>query len=137
VGNRAFFGLSDSVANPTNIDPLTSPTIGKVGLAISASTGNWQLVSNIAGTAPTVLDLGTNFPVNVTDILELVLAALPNAAGIGYAVTNKASGAIASGTLTTNIPSNTTFLAPVGWMTNNATAAAFAFALGGLKLTSP
>lgn len=135
--NRAFFGLADSIANPTNVDPLTATIPGKIGLAVNANTGNWQLINNASGTAPTVLDLGSSFPVNATDLLELVLAALPNASSIDWVVTNRASGAIASGTLTTNIFSNTAFFSPLNWMSNNTTAAAFGFASQLIKLTTP
>lgn len=124
TGMRAFAGLVDVAANPTNVDPTTTSTPGGIGLAINASTGNWNLVHNITGTARTVITLGASFPVNTTDLLELVLFCGANAANIGYRVTNWSSGAQASGTLSTNIPANTTFLAPSIWVTNNATAAA-------------
>ena len=124
AGVRAFAGITDSVANPTNIDPLTSTTPGGVGLAVNANTGNWRLVNNITGTARTSLDLGASFPVTGAGMMELVLYSAPNGTGISYRVTNLSTGATTSGTLTTNIPSNTTFLNPVIWVTNNATAAA-------------
>jgi hypothetical protein len=53
-----------------------------------------------------------------------VLFCSANAANIGYRVTNWSSGATTSGTLSTNIPANTTFLTPSVWLTNNATGAA-------------
>jgi hypothetical protein len=138
AGQRGFFGIADNAAvNPANLDPLVSVAAGRIGLAFNTNTGNWQLVSNIANGTPTVLDLGANFPINTTDLIELTLAALPNAAGIDYAVINKATGTSSSGVLTTNIPSNTTLLSPIQWMTNNATAAAFAFSNAVTKLTTP
>jgi hypothetical protein len=124
TGMRAFAGLVDVAANPTNVDPTTASTPGGVGLAINASTGNWNLVHNVTGTARTVIALGASFPVNTTDMLELVLFCGANAANIGYRVTNWSSGATTSGTLSTNIPANTTFLTPSVWLTNNATGAA-------------
>ena len=126
AGQRVFVGIADSIAAPTNIDPNTSTAPGKIGLAVNANTGNWNLVYNVTGSAPTVVALGANFPVNVTDILDLVLFSPPNGTYIGYRVKNMTSGVEVSGTLTTNIPSNTTFLAPWKFMTNNATAATFA-----------
>lgn len=123
-GMRGFFGLVDVQANPTNIDPTTTSTPGGIGLAINASTGNWNLVNNITGTARTSLGLGASFPVNTTDLLELILFSKPNGSDIGYRVTNLSTGAQTSGTLTTNIPATTTFLTPSMWITNNATAAA-------------
>lgn len=129
-GNRAFFGLTDTATTaPTNIDPTTSTTPGKVGMAINANSGNWKLVNNITGAAPTVLDLGTDFSVNLSDLLELVLHCKPNDDGIGYRVKNLSTGVTVAGKLTTNIPSNTTVLGRTHWMTNNAAAAAVAFDL--------
>jgi hypothetical protein len=123
TGMRVFAGLQDTAANPTNVDPTTNTTPGKIGLAINASTGNWNLVHNVTGTAPTVIALGANFPVNNTDLLELVLFAKPQATEIGYRVTNWSTNQQTSGTLTTNIPAATTFMAPSVWITNNAQSA--------------
>lgn len=133
--NRAFFGLIDTVSAPTNVDPLTSVLASKIGLAINSNTGNWRLIHN-AATAPTVIDLGANFPVNQTDFLELTLYCPPNGSNITYQVRNKESGAIASGTLTTNIPALTTFLSPQFWICNNAAAASCVIASGGWILSS-
>lgn len=124
AGMRAFCGVVDVAANPTNIDPITATAPGGIGMAINANTGNWSLVHNVSGTARTQIPLGASFPVNTTDLLELVLFCGSNAASIGYRVTNWSQAVSASGTLSTNIPANTTFLAPSNWITNNATAAA-------------
>jgi hypothetical protein len=123
TGQRSFVGISDSIANPTNVDPTTNTTPGKIGLAQNAATGNWSLVHNVSGTAPTIIALGANFPINNTDIYEIGLFAAPNAASIGYRVTNWSTGQQTSGTLTANIPAATTFMAPVAWITNNAQGA--------------
>lgn len=125
AGLRCFAGLVDVIANPTNINPVTTATPGGIGLAIAANTGNWSLVNNITGTARTALDLGASFAINNTHLLELALFCAPNSSSISYRVRNLSTGAAAvSGTLTTNIPANTSFLAPSVWITNNATAAA-------------
>ncbi|MEO8105567.1 MAG: hypothetical protein ABI602_04515 [Candidatus Saccharibacteria bacterium] len=136
AGNRSFVGMSDSTAAPTNVDPTTSTAGGKIGLAINASTGNWNLINNISGSAPTVLGLGANFPVDTTSLYELVLFSAPNGSSIGYRVTNTATGNTTSGSLSTNIPSSTTFMAPLFWITNNATAAAAIFNFSGWYLES-
>jgi hypothetical protein len=135
---RGFWGISDSGAtNPTNINPLVDAVGAKVGAAFNTNTGNWQLVHKAVGTAPTVIDLGVDFPINNANIYELVLAALPNATGIDYTFTNKTTGIATSGILTTNIPPNTVVLSPIAWMTNNLTAAAFSFSSMRISLTTP
>ncbi len=140
AGNRAFVGLSDSVAAPTNVDPTTSTAPGKMGLAINANTGNWKWVNNATGTAPTVVDLGANFLVDTTSLYELIIFCPPNGSTVTYRVTNLSTNtngnAQVTGTATTNITGNTTFLAPQFWITNNATAAAAILGFGGWYLES-
>jgi hypothetical protein len=123
TGNRAFVGISDVVTAPTNVDPTTSTTPGKVGMAFNASTGNWQFVNNVTGSAPTVLDLGANFALSVTAFLELSIFCTSQG-NLNYRCYNIGTGSIATGTLSTNIPTTATFLTVVAWICNNATAAA-------------
>ena len=123
AGMRAFWGIQDSVTPLTNVDYTTATAPGKIGLAIIANTGNWNLVHNITASAPTVIALGANFPVNITDVLELNLSCAPNGSTIGYRVRNLSTGNETSGALSTNIPAATTFMCPSGAITNNATAA--------------
>lgn len=136
AGNRAFVGLSDSIAAPTNVDPTTSATIGKIGVAINANTGNWKFVNNTAAAVPTVTDLGVDLVVSNTAIYELAMFSAPNGSSIGYRLKNLATGLSTSGSVSTNLPANTTFLAPQFWMTNNATAAAIVMDFGGWYLES-
>jgi len=90
-------------------------------MAITANTGNWSLVHNITGTAPTVIPLGASYPINTTDLLELVLFAKPNDSVVTYRITNLSTNAQTSGTLSTNLPASTTPLGRVIWITNNTT----------------
>lgn len=119
TGVRSFVGL-ESTGTPTNVNPTTATTPDRIGLAIAANTGNWNIVHNITGTAPTVIALSASFPVNVTDLMELILFAKPNDTVVGYRVVNWSTNQQTSGTLSTNLPSSTTFLAPSVWITNNA-----------------
>lgn len=135
TGNRYFVGLSDSIANPTNVSPTTNTTPGKIGMAIIANTGTWNIVHNVTGTAPTVIALSASFPVDNTSLYELVLFAAPNGSGVGYRVTNISTGAQTSGTITTNQPANTTFLNPVMW-TSNTTNGIISFDFAGWYLES-
>lgn len=136
TGNRSFHGLYDTAAAPTNIDPTTSTTPGKIGMAINTNTGNWNLVHNVSGTAPTVIALGANFPVDTTTVLEIILFSAPNGTEISYRVRNLITNAETSGTLTTNIPANTSFLGINSWLTNNATTGARAWSLNRMYLES-
>jgi hypothetical protein len=137
TGMRMFVGLTDNATTaPTNIDPTTSTTPGKIGMAINASTGNWNLVHNITGTIPTVIALGASYPVDTTSLHEMILYAKPNDTVITYRITNLSTGAQTSGTLSTNLPASTTPLGRTCWATNNATAAAVAWDLSRFSLES-
>lgn len=134
AGNRAFVGLADSVANPTNVDPLSSTTPGRIGIAVNTNTGNLFLVNNTTGAAPSTADLGASMPLNTTDIYELIMACQPNGGNILIRVSNLSTGAVVNSSRSTNIGASTTFFAPQLWITNNATAAACGVALYGWSL---
>lgn len=128
TGMRAFFGLSSTATTaPSNVDPTTTVADAKIGLAINTNSGNWNLIHNTSGTAPTIIGLGANFPVNTTDLIEFIFFAKPNDSVVTYRIRNLNSGNEVSGTLSTNLPASTTFLGRVMWATNNATAAAVAW----------
>jgi hypothetical protein len=59
-----------------------------------------------------------------------------NGSAITYRVTDESTGAQTTNSVSTNIPSNTTFLAPDFWVTNNATAAAAILDFNGWYLQS-
>jgi hypothetical protein len=129
AGNRFFAGVTgNSNVAPTNIDPLTSTTQGKIGLAFNTNTGNLQLIHNVAGTAPTVTNLGTGFGVATASTLyELQLYHPPASTTTNVTVTNVTTGAVFTATISTNQPPNTQALGMQMWMTNNATAAAVSY----------
>ncbi|HRC28290.1 MAG TPA: hypothetical protein PKV96_02790 [Candidatus Saccharimonas sp.] len=136
TGNRAFVGLSSSVAAPTNIDPFVTGTIGRVGVAVNTNTGNWSVVTNTVGSTPTATNLGSTMPLNTTDLYELILYSPPNGSTIGYRMKNLSTDASVSGSLSSNLPSSTTFLSPQFWITNNATGAAAILDFSGWYLES-
>lgn len=119
-GNRGFFGLWGSATALTNVDVVTVNT-ARIGLAFNLNTGNWQLVRG-SGSATTAIDLGSSFPLNTTDLMELILFCAPGSGTVSYRVTNMTTAATTSGDLTTNIPSSTTYCAWHMWLCNNATA---------------
>lgn len=134
TGQRFFYGLRDVTNAPANIDPFTATAPGGVGLASNlATSANWSIVHNNNGTAPTRIDLGANFPVNTTDLMELVLFNPPNVAGTAqpvnyrvrrYTTSPKAPAQEATGTLSTNLPIGTRYMFPGGWLVNVQAAAA-------------
>lgn len=137
VAMRAFFGVWGSTAAPTNIDPIADTTISKCGLAINAGSGNWSIVSAASGSGKVATDLGPDFPVNATDVMELVLscqAGYPTPS-IGYRVTNLSTGATTTGTLLSYLPVDT-FLGVYAWACNNTASTAVAISISGWALES-
>lgn len=126
---RAFIGLTENIAAPTNIDPTTSSTHSKIGMAINSGSGTWKLINNNGGVAPTVLTLSNNFPINNTDLFELALFSPSYGSFVGYRITNLSTAAVISGSLTTNLPDSTDFLAIQAWVTNNTTSGAVGLAV--------
>ena len=130
TGQRGFVGLSNSIAAQSNINPLTDTTISKIGMAHDTNTGNWSFINNVAGTAPTVIPMGADFPINTTDAFDLYIHLKPNGDVVWEAFllssTDGSWVASMTGTITTNIPAATTAISRYGLVTNNAQAAAAA-----------
>lgn len=129
AGERNFVGLSSSVAAPTNVEPST--LTNSIGVA-QLSTDSAQLYLVYGGSAAqTPIALGsTNFPAGTqsTTAFELAIFA-PNSVSntYYYQVTNITNGTLTTGTLTgnsTQVPQNSTLLAPRAWTCNNTTALA-------------
>jgi hypothetical protein len=125
VGQRTFHGLMDSSAAATNIDPLADTTRAKLGVGCNVNTGNWFLITNTSGSAPTTTDLSTDFPQNTTSLYELVMFCKPGVASVSYRLSNLTTNATpTTGTIAANLPGSTVMLDYNSFVTNNATAAA-------------
>jgi len=126
-GARMFVGLRNAVSAPTNVEPSTLTNC--IGVAQLSSASNLQIVYG-GSAAQTAIDLGASFPANgaSTAAYELELFASPGTQTIGYKVTRLDNGTTASGTLSgtvgTQVPAATTFLAHTAWRCNNLTLAA-------------
>ncbi len=111
--HRLFVGMSNATAAPTDVEP--SSIANMVGVGYDAADTNMQIMHRGAG-AVTKIDLGASFPVPTADrtkVYELVMFSKPGTTQeVGYEVTDLATGAVASGTITTNLPTTATLLAP-------------------------
>ena len=129
AANFTLFGLvntSNALGATTNW--LTSTTNSKIAMAMSSNTGNWSLIHNVAGTAPTVTNLGTDFPVNTTNFYKFSLFCTPtDTTFVWWQAENLTDGLFASGTIDTNLPTVTTMMAPHQFHTNNSNGVAVAF----------
>ena len=135
------FGSADTLASAIMFVGMNTSTVAPVASAspaamincigVGCATGDTNLSIYYGGSAAqTPIALGASFPAktNSTDLYELVLFAPSNSSTtVYYRVTNLSTSVEASGTLTaatagTQLPLNTTFLGPVAYRTNNATA---------------
>ena len=132
-GARMFVGLSASTGAPTNVEPNTINN--SVGVGQIAASNNLQIITRDATTAATT-DLGASFPASTlsVDVYDLLLFCAPNGSTIGYRVERMNTGDVAEGTLSTNLPVNTTLLGIQLWRTNNATALAVGLDLVHLQI---
>jgi len=135
---RTFIGMSSTTGAPTNVEPST--LTNSIGVGQGAADTNLKVYYG-GSAAQTAIDLGANFPTGTsnTDWYELTLFAPPTSNNtVYYQVIRLNTGDKTSGTLTgtagTVLPSNTTYLAPRNWRTNNATASAVTLALGNIYM---
>jgi hypothetical protein len=121
---RMFIGFSNvttAIATTQVISTLTNI----IGIGFDSSETEMSIYVNDASGTATKIGLGANFPSNSTStIFDFTLFCPPNASSVFYQVTNMATGAVATGELTTDLPANTTFLAYHAYMNNGGTAAA-------------
>jgi hypothetical protein len=115
---RAFNGLTSSTAALTNADPSTQLNI--IGMAFNSGQTTWRIMHNDGAGAATQIDLGANFPVDTTTIYDLILFCQRTGTSVGYLVINRSTGNTTSGTLSTDLPGTSTFLAMQLWVNNGA-----------------
>ncbi|WP_128515164.1 hypothetical protein [Tabrizicola thermarum] len=135
---RAFVGMRGSVAAPTDVNPSTLTNI--CGMGWDSGDANIQFIHNDGTGAATKIDLGASFPrptVDLTSVYEVALFAPPGTTqSLSYEVTDLASGAVATGTVTTDIPATTQLLAPYGYISVGGTSSVIGFAVMSLYIES-
>lgn len=125
---RSFTGFRAVTTAPTDIEPSTQ--IDVIGFGWDAADNNIQFMTNDNNSTCTKIDLGSNFPVPNTvnqTVYDMRIFCAPNGSTIYYWIKDKVSGNIASGSVTTNIPSNSTLLAPGGWISVGGTNSTIAY----------
>ena len=121
---RMFVGLSATAGVLGNADPSTF--LNQIGLGCDAGQTTLRIIHNDGAGVSTLVDLGANFPAQTlsTDMYELQLYCAPNGSTVSYRVERLNTGHVAEGTISTDLPINTTLLSPQLWRNNGATALA-------------
>jgi hypothetical protein len=131
VCSRAYFGLATAPIAVTAADPSAATNCILVGNDVADA--NLQIMHNDAAGTCTKVDLGVNFPLITGLAFRVVFSVVPNGTTVAYTVTRlDSTGFVATGTLSTNLPSTTTFLQCVMGVGNAAVPAVMSLAF--LKL---
>lgn len=134
--SRCFFGLTASVAAPTDVEPSTLTDC--IGVAWDAADARLQIMHNDAAGSCTKINLGASFTVPTVDRTSLYSLELYSPPGttqsVSYTITDLISGATATGTITTNLPSDSTLLALRGYLSVGGTNSVVGLALSSLYL---
>ena len=111
--HRFFMGLADSSA-ASDVDPSSLLLI--VGIGYDSADTNVQFMHNDGTGTATKIDLGASFPKPNVDrgfTYRLRMFAPPGTTRtLSYEVTYLETGAVATGTVTTNLPNTNSFLTP-------------------------
>lgn len=136
TSTRAFFGLSLVQAAPTDVEPSTM--VSSVFMGWDAADTNIQMMHNDATASCVKLDLGASFPVPTVDRTSMYELALYSPAGttqsVSYRVTNMVSGAVASGTISTDMPAASAVLTQRGWISVGGTSSVIGMAVFGVAV---
>jgi hypothetical protein len=128
---RAFAGLTGTTALPTDVEPSTSTNC--VFMGWDAADTNVKMMHNDGSGTCTKVDLGASFPVPTVDRTTLYELALYSPKGtsqsVSWIATNLVTGATASGTISSDMPSTSTFLGPRVSMSVGGTSSVIGLAI--------
>lgn len=128
ANQRSFFGLHAQSTAWGNVEPDT--ILNMVGVGAKAGDANFSFMHNDGAGSATMVGLGSNFPARATDtVYELLLQEVANSGVVAYSLTDVGNNNTASGSTSSDLPSNTTFLGGTAWMNNGSSAANAAYSL--------
>jgi hypothetical protein len=124
ANQRVFVGLTDSTSAISTSQSPSSLT-NMIGVGWDSADTNLQVMYNDGSGTATKIDLGSDYPANsTTAVFEVQFFAAPNDTEVGYRVKRLDTGVETSGSLTTDLPSTSTFLTVHAYMNNGGTASA-------------
>lgn len=127
ANQRSFFGMMPAGAIG-NVEPDT--LVNVIGIGALAGDANFSVIHNDGSGTATKVALGSNFPARATDyVYELTLDSVANSGVVSYSLLCCDTGNEATGTISSDLPSNTTFLSVAAWINNGSTASAAAMGL--------
>jgi hypothetical protein len=138
---RQFYGMTATTASlgissTISIESLTNI----IGIGSDASDSNLQIFHNDATGTATKIDLGSNFPANrtsgavATDFFVFEMYNPFDSMNVYYKVTSLENNVTIEGTITTNLPSDTTPITMQACRTSGASSNACSFDISQLTL---
>lgn len=129
---KGFTGLVTSTGASTDSEAIINYT-NCVGVGCSNGSANYQIVHNDASGTATLIDTGiTKSDADATEMYELQLYAQKGRGGqVDYVFTRLSDGVTFAGSITTDLPSNTTMLGPRGHYSVGGTSSVIGYSLGG------
>jgi hypothetical protein len=118
ASHRAFVGLINGTAAPTDVNPST--LIRMCGMGYDAADTNIQFMHNDAAGSATKIDLGASFPKPNVDGAKAYLIEMSAPPGttqlLRYRITDLDTEAVATGSVLTDLPTTTQPLSPNSYM---------------------
>jgi len=133
--HRFFWGMTQSIANPTDAQP--SAQISCFGIGYDAADANLQFMHNDASGTCTKVDLGSNFPVPTSDrssFWRLIMYSPSNTQEVYYKVIDMLDGDVYTGVATTDLPAKTDIFSPRGYASVGGTSSVIGFAIQQLEI---
>ena len=140
TGARQFYGMTSAttllgISSTVLVDSLTNI----VGIGSDAADTNLQIFHNDATGTATKIDLGVHFPANrtgsaATDFFVFEMYNPFNSMTVYYKVTSLENNVTVEGSITTNLPSDTTPITIQAVRTSGATSNACSFDISQLTL---
>lgn len=113
-GSRQFYGMAGVTTDLTYTDVTTVASMTNIiGIGSESTDTNLQFFYNDASGTASKIDLGASFVANrtagtaMTTVYEVQILNLPNTTTVYYRVINKETGAVASGSVSTDLPATT------------------------------
>lgn len=123
LNQQMFIGFQTSIT-AFSTTQVPSALLNCIGVGFDSADTSLQIMHNDASGTCTKIALDANFPTNDPSVMyDFSIFCAPNDSQISYTVTNLKTGGRVDGTITTDLPASTTFLAYHGYMNNGGTAA--------------
>lgn len=132
---RFFWGMTQSAAAPSDVDPSTMTLC--FGIGYDDTDTNLQFMHNDGSGTCTKIDLGSNFPVPTSDrssFWRLIMYAPSNTQQVYYKVIDMLDGDAYIGSVSTDLPAKTDIFGPKGYTSVGGTSAVTGFAVQQLEI---